>query len=80
MKMGGGTFTKLKEIFTTEPVLAAPDLDKEMRVEADTSDYATGGVLSVKGEDGKWRPVVMNRQIPLSQYLYFFSFSFLLIM
>jgi len=50
-------FTKLKEIFTTKPVLAAPDLDKEMRVEADASDYAMGGVLSVKGEDGKWRPV-----------------------
>jgi len=46
-------FTKLKEIFTTKPVLAAPDLDKEMRVEADALDYATGGVLSVKGEDGK---------------------------
>ena len=28
-----------------------------MRVEADASDYAMGGVLSVKGEDGKWRPV-----------------------
>jgi len=41
----------------TEPVLAALDLDKEMRVEVDASDYATGGVLSVKGEDGKWRPV-----------------------
>ena len=50
-------FTKLKEIFTTKLVLAAPDLDKEMRVEADASDYATGGVLSVKGEDGKWRLV-----------------------
>jgi len=50
-------FTKLKEIFTTKPVLAAPDLDKEMRVEADASDYTMGGVLSVKGEDGKWRPV-----------------------
>ena len=47
----------MKEIFTTEPVLAAPDLDKEMRVEVDASDYATGGVLSVKGEDKKWRPV-----------------------
>jgi len=46
-------FAKLKRIFTTEPVLVAPDLDKEMRVEADTSDYATGRVLSVKGEDGK---------------------------
>ena len=50
-------FTQLKEIFTTEPVLAAPDLDKEMRVEANTLDYATEGVLSVKGKDGRWRPV-----------------------
>jgi len=50
-------FGKLKEVFTTEPVLAIPDIDREMRVEADASDYATGGVLSLKGEDGKWRPV-----------------------
>jgi len=50
-------FAKLKRIFTTEAVLAAPDLDKEMRVKVDASDYATGGVLSVKGEDRKWRPV-----------------------
>jgi len=28
-----------------------------MRVEADASDYATGGVLLTKYEDGKWRPV-----------------------
>jgi len=28
-----------------------------MRVEADTLDYAMGGVLSTKCEDGKWRPV-----------------------
>ena len=44
-------FTKLKEIFTTEPVLVVLDLDKEMRVEVDASDYATEGVLSVKRED-----------------------------
>ena len=50
-------FRRLKEIFMSEPVLAAPDLDKEMRVEADTLDYATGGVLSMKCEDDKWRPV-----------------------
>jgi len=43
--------------FTMEPVLAVPDRDQEMRVEADASDYATGGTLSVKGVDGKWRPV-----------------------
>jgi len=38
-------------------VLAAPDLDKKLRVEVDASDYATGGVLSMEGEDGKWRLV-----------------------
>ena len=47
----------MKEIFTSEPVLAAPDLDKEMRVEADASDYATGGVLLMRCEDDRWRPV-----------------------
>jgi len=41
----------------TEPVLVTPDLDKEMRVEADASDFAMGGVLSMKCEDEKWRPV-----------------------
>ena len=44
-------------MFTTEPILAIPDIDREMRVEADASDYATGGVLSTKCKDGKWRPV-----------------------
>jgi len=35
----------------------APDLDKEMRVEADALEYATGGVLLMKCEDEKWRLV-----------------------
>jgi len=39
------------ERFTTEPVLVTPDLDKEMRVEADASDFATEGVLSMKCEN-----------------------------
>jgi len=50
-------FEELKAGFTTEPVLAIPDIDREMRVEADASDYVTGGVLSTKCKDGKWRPV-----------------------
>ena len=50
-------FEELKERFTTEPVLVTPDLDKEIRVEADVSDFATGGVLSMKCEDERWRPV-----------------------
>jgi len=51
------TFRKLKIVFTTEPVLAIPDIDREMRVEADALDYATGGVLSTKCKGRKWRPV-----------------------
>ena len=50
-------FGKLKRGFTTEPVLAIPDIDREMRVEVDASDYAMGGVLLLKSKDGKWRPV-----------------------
>ena len=50
-------FDKLKRVFTTKPVLAALDLDKEFRVEADASNYATGGVLSMKCSDEIWRPV-----------------------
>jgi len=41
-------FEELKERFTTEPVLVTPDLDKEIRVEADASDFAMEGVLSIK--------------------------------
>ena len=41
----------------TKLVLVAPDLDKEFRVEADASNYATGGVLSIKGSNKLWRPV-----------------------
>ena len=50
-------FERLKVVFTTEPVLAILDIDREMRVETDASDYVTGGVLSTKYEDGKWRLV-----------------------
>jgi len=50
-------FDELKRVFMTKPVLAAPDLDKEFRVEADASNYTTGGVLSMKGSDELWRPV-----------------------
>ena len=50
-------FEKLKEKFTTEPVLIIPDLDKEMRVKANASDFIMGGILLMKCEDEKWRPV-----------------------
>ena len=50
-------FKKLKERFTKELVLAAPDIDKKMRMEVDTLDYVTGGVLSMECKDRLWRPV-----------------------
>ena len=50
-------FRRLKEIFTSELVLATPDLDKEIRMKANVSDYAIGGVLSMKCKDKRWRPV-----------------------
>ena len=47
----------MKMVFTNRPLLVAPDLDKEFRVEADASNFATGGVLSIKCKDNKWGPV-----------------------
>ena len=35
-----------------EPVLAALDLDKKMRIEVDASDYTMGGVLLMECGDG----------------------------
>ena len=47
----------MKEWFTKKLVLAAPDIDKKMRMEVDALDYATGGVLSMECKNGLWRPV-----------------------
>jgi len=47
-------FRKLKERFTKELILAAPDLDKKMRMEVGTSNYVIGGILSMECEDGLW--------------------------
>ena len=46
-------FEELKKRFMIKPVLVTLDLDKEMRVEADVSDFVTKGVLSMKCEDEK---------------------------
>jgi len=36
----------LKERFTKEPVLVAPDLDKKIRMEVDVSSYVMGGIIN----------------------------------
>ena len=50
-------FEELKERFTTELILVTLDLDREIRVEVDMSDFAMEEVLSMKCKDEKWRPV-----------------------
>jgi len=46
-------FDQLKKVFTSRLLLVTPDLDRELRVEADASNFATGRALSIKCEDGK---------------------------
>lgn len=50
-------FNHLKQRVTTSPILIFPDDNKPFKVEADSSDYATGAVLSQQGNDDKWHPV-----------------------
>jgi len=51
-------FRKLKELVTSAPVLVTPADDQPFRIEADSSDFATGAVLSqLSTEDGKWHSV-----------------------
>lgn len=51
------SFEKLKQAVTSSPILVFPDDHKPFKVEADSSNYATGAVLSQIGEDEKWHPV-----------------------
>jgi len=52
-------FDKLKGSVTSAPVLISPDLTKPFRIKADSSNFATGAVLSqVSTEDEKWHPVM----------------------
>ena len=49
-------FNTLKQRFTTTPILAFLDIDKQFRLETDASDFATSAVLSILKDD-KWHPV-----------------------
>ena len=50
------SFTKLIESLTSEPVLALPCRIGQFRLEADSSDYAVGTILS-QLQDEKWHPI-----------------------
>ena len=51
-------FNALNGKVTSAPILVLPDSSKPFRVEADSSNFATGAVLSQQSpDDGKWHPV-----------------------
>src|SRR5713101_4505049 len=50
-------FLHLKNIITSSPILVFPKPDHPYLVEADSSGYATGAVLSQMCDDDKWHPV-----------------------
>ena len=50
-------FKKLKRRFTKKPVLAAPDLNKKIRMGVNVLDYIMKRVLSIEYEDKKWKLV-----------------------
>jgi len=49
-------FDELKARFTKQPILTMVDTTKELCIESDASDFATGAVLSMKCDDDKWHP------------------------
>ena len=51
-------FDTLKDRITSAPILALPDNTTPYHIEADSSDFTTGAVLSQQSsEDGKWHLV-----------------------
>jgi len=53
-------FHKLKEMFTTGPILTHFDDTRPTKLETDASDFVLGAVLSQLCEDDKWHPVAFH--------------------
>ena len=52
-------FNTLKGLITSTPILTSLDNTQPFNIEADSSDFATGAVLSQQSpDDGTWHPVV----------------------
>jgi len=60
-------FNSFKKQITMAPILALPDNLRPFWIKVDSSDFATGAVLSQQSpEDNKWHPVVFLSKIPFS--------------
>ena len=59
-------FNMLKLHFTTVPILAFLDIDYKFHLKSDTSNYATGAVLSIEKE-GVWHPVAFSSHSMMPQ-------------
>jgi len=64
-------FEKLKEMFTTGPILTHFDDTRPTKLETDASDFPLGAVLSQVCEDEKWHPVAFhNRKLSPAEINY----------
>jgi len=65
-------FNSLKEQITTARILALPDNSRPFWIEADSSDFATGAVLSQQSpEDNKWHPIAfLSKSLSLVEWNY----------
>ena len=52
------SFEALKAAFTTAPMLQYPDQDCKFHLKTNASEFAIGGVISIKCDDGEFRPVM----------------------
>ena len=53
-------FEFVKNAVTNAPVLAMYDSTRPTHLETDTSNFATGTILSQKQDDGKWHPIAFR--------------------
>ena len=64
-------FEELKAKFMSAPILIAFNLEKEITVETDASDYALGGVINQKGPNRKLHPVAFySRKLTAAELNY----------
>jgi len=56
-------FDELKERFMKQPILMMVDTMKELCIESDASDFATGTVLSMKCDDDNGTHVLIYQRV-----------------